>query len=341
MAIYQRGKSKIWYIRFEVNGLEVHRSAKTKIKQEALELHDKLKSDAWKQVKLGEKPKFSWRDAVVRFMEESTRQHQDNDILALRWLDPYLSSMKLSDINRDTLQFLLKEKKKEGVMNATANRIVQFVRVILNKAHKEWSWIDSVPTVKLLEEPKRRIRFLTQEEATRLLNELPEHLNLMARFSLATGLRQSNVTGLEWSQVDLTRRKAWVHHDQAKAGKAIPVPLNNEAILVLRECQGKHDQYVFTYKQNPVKRTSCKAWWKALARAGIEDFRWHDLRHTWASWHVQNGTPLHILQELGGWSDVTMVQKYAHMGSDHLADYAGNVSKLSLVVTKTAQVANN
>ncbi len=337
MAIYQRGKSKIWYVRFEVNGHEVHRSAKTKNRQEALEFHDKLKSEAWKQVRLGEKPKVSWRDAVVRYMDENTRRHIDNDILAIQWLDPYLGSLKLSDISRNHLQFLLNEKKKEGVKNSTANRIVQFVRVILNKSHKEWGWLDTVPSVKLLEEPKRRIRFLTQEEATRLLDELPEHLNLMARFSLATGLRKSNVTGLEWSQVDLTRRKAWVHHDQAKAGKAIPVPLNNEAILVLRECQDKHDQYVFTYKDHPVKQTSGKAWKKALKRASIEDFRWHDLRHTWASWHVQNGTPLHILQELGGWSDVTMVQKYAHMGSDHLADYAGNVTKLSLVVTKSAQ----
>ncbi|MDD5460756.1 MAG: tyrosine-type recombinase/integrase [Methylococcales bacterium] len=56
----------------------------------------------------------------------------------------------------------------------------------------------------------------------------------------------------------------------------------------------------------------------------ITDFRWHDLRHTWASWHIQNGTPLHILKELGGWTDLGMVLRYAHLSSQHLEEYAGN-----------------
>jgi len=55
------------------------------------------------------------------------------------------------------------------------------------------------------------------------------------------------------------------------------------------------------------------------------DFRWHDLRHTWASWHVQAGTPLHVLQELGGWASPEMVQRYAHLSAAHLEDYANNI----------------
>jgi len=86
-----------------------------------------------------------------------------------------------------------------------------------------------------------------REEADRLLSELPEHLAAMARFALATGLREANVVNLEWSQVDLDRRRAWIHADQAKARKAIPVPLNAEAILILRQQLGKHRTRVFTY----------------------------------------------------------------------------------------------
>lgn len=67
-----------------------------------------------------------------------------------------------------------------------------------------------------------------------------------------------------------------------------------------------------------------KAWRSALKLAGIKDFRWHDLRHTWASWHVQSGMPLHILQELGGWSDYKMVQRYAHLTQEHLARFVEN-----------------
>lgn len=76
----------------------------------------------------------------------------------------------------------------------------------------------------------------------------------------------------------------------------------------------------------PIQKCSTKAWQKALHRAGIKDFRWHDLRHTWASWHVQNGTSLHELQQLGGWSDYDTVLRYAHLSSDHLHEAATRVS---------------
>ena len=67
------------------------------------------------------------------------------------------------------------------------------------------------------------------------------------------------------------------------------------------------------------------AWKGALKRAGIENFRWHDLRHTWASWHVQAGTPLYELQQLGGWECAEMVKRYAHLAPEHLAKAAANI----------------
>jgi len=152
-------------------------------------------------------------------------------------------------------------------------------------------------------------------------------LKSMMRFTLSTGLRESNVTGLQWDQIDMQRHCAWIHAEQAKGNKAIAVPLNNDALSVIQQQIGKHSTHVFTYKGNPVTRANNHAWVKALIRADIADFRWHDLRHTWASWHVQNGTPLHILKELGGWADLTMVLRYAHLSSKHLEEYAGN-SKL-------------
>ena len=69
---------------------------------------------------------------------------------------------------------------------------------------------------------------------------------------------------------------------------------------------------------------------RALLRAGIAEFRWHDLRHTWASWHAQAGTPLHVLQELGAWECVEMVRKYAHLSTVHLADYVDRAVEIGL-----------
>ena len=84
----------------------------------------------------------------------------------------------------------------------------------------------------------------------------------------------------------------------------------------------------------PIRQVSTKAWYAALERAGITDFRWHDLRHTWASWHVQNGTPLHALQELGGWESSEMVRRYAHFSAEHLAPYADRLCALRLVTDR-------
>ena len=97
-------------------------------------------------------------------------------------------------------------------------------------------------------------------------------------------------------------------------------------MIILREQMGKHPQSVFTYRGKSVKQVNTRAWKQALKRAGIENFRWHDLRHTWASWHVQAGTPLHVLQELGGWESVEMVRRYAHLSSEHLAEYVDRMS---------------
>ncbi len=88
---------------------------------------------------------------------------------------------------------------------------------------------------------------------------------------------------------------------------------------------------MFTYRSRPVKHVNTAAWKKALHRAGIEDFRWHDLRHTWASWHVQAGTPLNVLQEMGGWESAEMVRRYAHLAADHLAQYAERLARPRMV----------
>jgi integrase len=85
---------------------------------------------------------------------------------------------------------------------------------------------------------------------------------------------------------------------------------------------------VFTYRGRPVQAANTKARKAALVRARIEDFRWHDLRHTWASWHVMAGTSMAELQELGGWETVAMVRKYAHLNSAHLAIAAGRITRL-------------
>lgn len=276
-------------------------------------------------------PGKTWDDAVLRWLEErSYKASLFSDRSIIRWLDKNLNGCLLSAINDDVVINLRSKKSKSGVKNSTVNRMLALLRGILNVAEKEWKWIEKAPRIKLLRESRRRIRYLDKFEALILLRELPEHLSDMAAFSLATGLRRSNVTGLEWSQVDMKRRSAWIHADQAKAGFAIPVPLNQDAMVILQKWVKRHSQYVFCYQGHRIQQTSTAAWYKALRRCRIQDFKWHDLRHTWATWHVQKGTPLHALQELGGWQTYEMVRRYAHFSASHLAVYANNMDILTL-----------
>jgi integrase len=164
-----------------------------------------------------------------------------------------------------------------------------------------------------------RERSLTPEQAKRLLHELPGHQREFVLFVLATGLRQSNVFKLEWARVNLELRHAWVQGTQSKNCRPISVPLSEVASDVLKRQVGKHRQRVFTFRGRAIHSANTKAWHAALKRAGIEDFRWPDLRHTWATWQRQAGTPTHELQRLGGWRTGAMVERYAHLAPEHLA----------------------
>jgi integrase len=239
----------------------------------------------------------------------------------LRWIQQFLRGKILREIDRDLIG-RIGEIKAQKASPSTANRFLALIRSILRKAMLDWEWIEKVPRIRLYKEAKRRIRWLTAEQVQTLLTELAPHQRDMVLFALSTGLRQGNVLQLEWSQVDLARQVCWIHPDQAKARKAIHVPLNSVAMAVVTQQIGKHPTHVFTYLGNPIKWANTKSWQNALLRAGIENFRWHDLRHTWASWLAQLGTPLNVLQELGGWESESMVRRYAHLAPAQLIEHS-------------------
>ena len=310
----------VWWVDLTTpNGERIRRSSGIADRTLAQEYHDRLKVRQWEEQRLGVRPERSWQDAAVRWVKETRdKRSHGKDVAKLRWLHRFLGHLQLSQVTRDTVDRIAEVKARES-SPSNANRYLALIRAILRRARDEWGWLDSIPKVRLSREPRGRIRFLTPEEARRLLTELPLHLREMAQFALATGLRQRNVSFLRWEQVDMARRVAWIHPDEAKAGRAIGVPLNEAAVDVIRRRLGHDPRHVFTYRGKPVERCSTKAWKQALERAGIErTFRWHDLRHTWASWHVQHGTPLQELMELGGWASYEMVLRYAHLAADHL-----------------------
>ena len=328
MSLYKRTDSPRWWVKISHGGRTIQRSTGTEDKAQAQEYHDKLKASLWEQKRLGVKPRRAWKEAVVRWLAEtSDKATHDGDIKKLRWLDAFLGKLMLDEITLDVIDRVKSERLKT-VSKSTVNRYLAVVRSILLRARDEWEWIDKAPKVKLFREPPGRERSITVEQAEALLRELPAHQRDVVLFTLATGLQQSNVLRLEWTHVNLESGHAWVDADQSKNRRPIAVPLNLKALEVLRRQIGKHPARVFTYAGRPLDRANTHAWQKALKRAGIENFRWHDLRHTWATWHRQSGTPTHELQRLGGWRTSVMVERYAHLAPDHLATAANRLDSL-------------
>jgi len=188
-------------------------------------------------------------------------------------------------------------------------------------------------------EAGKRLLWATHEQAVKLIDRLPKHLQPLVRFLLPTGVRKHNGTHLAWPQVDIKRRVAWIEADQAKAGKLISLPLNDEALEVLEQQRGKHRHWVFPYHGKPMDNPALDAYKAAVKAAGLPAaFDWHSLRHTWASWHVQNGTPLAVLMQLGGWASYAMVLRYAHLAPSHLAAYAENARVTGHKTSHTGQI---
>jgi integrase len=217
----------------------------------------------------------------------------------------------------------------------TYMRYRNMIVAILNLA-KRRKWITELPDIPVRKDKKKKPReWITRQQWESLYKELPPHMQPMAEFAIETGLRQSNVLGLRWAQVSIERRMVWVEAEDTKADQALAVPLNDRALSVLESSKGKHAEWVFTYRNRPVKEIKT-AFIAACVRAGIgqytadgyyEGFTWHGFRHTWATWHVQNGTPLDVLQKLGGWSDLRMVMNYAQHSVGYLASFANNTKK--------------
>ncbi len=323
MPLYKRNKT--WWIDFTTpSGKRIKRSAKTTVKREAQEYHDKLRRQAWEESRLGIVSSKTWDDAALIWVKTTEgKANYGHNIQKLRWFQTYFGGMQLAEISREIIKEVvgLIYEKRSG---ATANRYIAVVSSTLNTAVNE-GWLIKMPYIKRYKENKKRVRWITVEEYWHLLTFLPDYLKPLVILSIATGLRQGNVKLLEWAEVDFSHRKIFIPPEKSKSGEQITVPLNDDALKVLRQARGEDQTYVFVRNNKPIMSPNNRDWRKALMKVGIENFRWHDLRHTWASWHVQNGTSIYVLKELGGWKTLAMVEKYAHFDSSHLAQYVGNV----------------
>lgn len=325
--LYRRQGSRHYWCRFRIGNREIRQSTGTPDQAAAEEYETRLRARLWREIRLGERSAI-WEQAVTRWRKDtahlrpSTRKRNE-EILA--WFAEPLARLPLSAITPDVIaaarDALVRDRSR-----STANRYLAVLRAVLHHA-RYLDWLRTAPKVPMFKVEPRDPRWLTREEFARLLAELPDHLKAPARFSVLTGLRLGNVQGLVWGRVNLDQAHVWIPATTAKGKRAIGVPLSAEAVEVLRAIERVDGQdRVFLYrrpwigKRVRIEPMGCpkRAFGKAVRRAGVAPFRWHDLRHTWASWMIQEGVPAYVVQHLGGWASGRMVERYAHLDSDHL-----------------------
>jgi integrase len=348
VSLYKRGR--IWWVSFTVPGRpKIAESTGTTDKIRAQEYHDRRAAEIWRVRRLGERPRVAFADAAADWLNGYSKDkdsHKDDKLrlaamVALRidnqpvlpaWLDE-LTTSRMTAV-RDTL------RDQRKLTPTTLNKYLSVLAGIWKYAHEreKIEAVPAIPTFKRRQKGAARGQHwivLTAERVIGLFAELPEHLLAIAGFALITGLRDANVRGLLWEHVDFAQRLVHVRPDDAKGNQWITVPLSDDAVAILRSQLGRHPKYVFTYAKKigrgeagrivrlPItKRSNNTAWRKARDRAGLSGLRFHDLRHTWATWMAQAGVPELVLQRLGGWADLRMVSTYTHLAGRGLHAFA-------------------
>lgn len=262
---------------------------------------------------------------------------------------------KLTEITPALMERWRTKRLKADVSNATINRDLVTMRSIITKA-TEWGFLElnvlrKIKSLKIDQSPKVRYLFHEEEQRLRLAliereaalrearsranqwrqareydllqhfneDQYCDHLMPMVLISMNTGLRQGELFQLHWSMVDIDKQSLIVAGDITKNSSSRYIPLNDEALRIFKKLyeQGEKTGLVFPGKNNKPFNTVKRSWGTLLKKANITDFRWHDLRHHFASRLVMAGVDLNTVRELLGHSDIKTTLRYAHLAPEH------------------------
>jgi len=314
-------KSPFWIIRGSIRGRRVDESTGTAERKIAEEIRAKREAELLAESVYGRRATATFAQAVLSYLEHGGSK---------RFLEPvieHFGTTPLAKIDQDAIDRGAR-KLYPNASGATRNR--QFytpVSAVMTHAARR-SWCPRL----LLERPapsKERVRWLTVEEAERLIEACSDHMRPLVIFLLYTGARVGEALWLDWRHVDIKR--GHVSFPKTKNGEARGVPLHPRVIASLANLPHREGEVFRRPDGRPYERPEADdddhisagsristAFAGACRRAGITDFHPHDCRHTWATWHYAANRDHGALQKLGGWKSVRMVMRYAHVNVDEL-----------------------
>jgi integrase len=345
MGLYKRGPT--WWINFTYNGRQVRQSTETEDKKLAEKIHHKVMTEVaegkWFDKPIGERKTFG--EMMEKYMTEHSfhnktpKSHTRDKSLSAHLLR-YFESLTLSELSPKLVSRYKVSRRQEGAKPKTINNELVLMNHALNMCVKDWEWLRVNPIDKVSKEKvnNKIDRWLRPDEENRLLDVSAAWLKEIVVFAMSTGLRQSEILNLTWDQVDLFRKTLYIAEQKNKDKDVLP--LNKRAMAVL---EGKssvrqlHGGLVFL-NQNGGRinaRNLIRAFRNVCNKAGVTRFRFHDLRHTFATRLVQAGVDLYTVQKLGRWKSISMVERYAHHCPESLRP---GVETLDRFITNLSQL---
>ena len=338
MGLYKRGN--IWWGSISHNGKQYRFSLKTTDKREALKIfalvYSKLKGEEPQGIKYQSRIPFMtqpsksdltfevfYKDYYLPWCYKRQVYYETLKKYLLNKLPEWFKKLKLNEIGVRELELIQTYLLNEGKSIATCNRYVSVIKASFTKAY-EWGFIDEerlkiVRRVKKLKGEVSRLRFLSKEEIEALLANCEPHLYPIVFMALNTGMRKSEILNLKWSNIDL--KHDLILLEKTKNGERREIPINQALKRVLLDLFTKRrldTDYVFINPETGKRYTNIKRSFRtACKKAGIRDFRFHDLRHTFASQLVMSGVDLKTVQELLGHKDISMTLRYSHLSQAH------------------------
>lgn len=330
---YRRKDSPYWWVKYtDASGKATYESTGTDDRKEADAFEAKRRLEVHQQRKWGVQPQHSFEEMMIAFITAKQDEWRSHDRVKYsgRHLQEHFAGMTAEQIRRADVAAYILKRKRLGRAPRTINRELDLLSAAFNYTRTQLEWHMQNPVSGMsLKEPEGSLRWIKRDEAETLIDEASRdgkspHLADFIRLALNTGCRKNELLKLSWDRVDLKANRIHLDSGDTKNGKRRIVPVNQEArqaLLGRARFRAEHcpeSPWVFAHKDGKRVQFMQNGFKAACARAGIKDFRVHDLRHTCASWLVNAGVPLPEVRDLLGHSSIEMTERYAHLAPENL-----------------------
>lgn len=322
MALFRRGR--VWWMGFPYQGKQIRRSTEVTDKKLAEKIYHKvmvqIAEGKWFPPEAGAEKTV--KDLLERYLRDHSAPNRAptthrGDVSRAQHLIRAFGDLTLKEMRPSLLAAHKSKRRAEGAAAKTINNELTLLSHAFQLAVKEWEWVAENPVQRVSKEKVHNLieRWLTAEEEARLLAASPVWLQEIIVFAVNTGFRQSEILNLQWCNVDLFRRTITLL--EQKNGGRDTLPVNAKTLEVLKaraKVRTLKSDYVFFNGagHRMDARDLLRVFYPAMRKADVKRFRFHDLRHTFATRLVQAGADIYTVQKLGRWKTISMVMRYAH-----------------------------